>query len=52
MFCKQPPAVEDRAGPPHCVGALSGANAVSAHSSRPKATINCNICRTFPIFVE
>ena len=42
----------DRADPPHRMAALSGANAVSAHFSRPKATINCNICRTFPIFVE
>ena len=30
MFCRQSSAVEGCAGPPHCVGALSGANAVSA----------------------
>lgn len=32
MFCRQPPAVEDRAGPPHYHEAtlFSGANAVSA----------------------
>ena len=52
MFCRQPSTVDGCADPPHRMGALSGANDVSARSSRPKATINYNICRTFPIFVE
>gem|GEM_PF-1454941 len=45
MFCRQSSAVEGCAGPPHYHGAtlFSGANAVSAHSYRPKATINCTI---------